>query len=196
MCLSAPLSMIDGSSLPLTSESSPTQPSPSFGLLAAIPGAFLTAHGILFASLRIRPTDTLLVAGGSSAVGMAIASIAKNMCGVKKVAGTTGSKEKVDRMRAEGYDIVMVLSHQQTGSLTAKELSNTIKRTGGQHSGFTAIVDLIGATNIPVSLECANRAGGSRVCMAGMLAGSYHFQEPFSPMGIVSEESVHVAEHN
>ena len=66
------------------------------------------------------------------------------------------------------------------------ELSEMIKRKGGHPSGFTRIVDLVGATNVPISLLCARRVGGSKVCMAGMLNGAYHFQQPFSPMSIVS----------
>lgn len=77
ICLSAPLLEATRLSMPLSSDSSPAQPPPSYGLLAAIPGAYLVAHGVLIKSLQIRATDTLLVHGGSSAIGMAIASIAK-----------------------------------------------------------------------------------------------------------------------
>lgn len=158
----------------------------SFGLLAAIPGAFLVAHGILVKSLQVKSTDTLLVQGGSSAVGLAIASISKGLCGLNKIVGTTRSKEKVTRMKAAGFDTVVVLPREEAVPSSAKELAGIIKEKGGELSGFTTIVDLIGATNIPVSLLSANLSGGSRVCMAGMLAGAYHFEEPFSPMGIVS----------
>ena len=185
-CLSAPLSMIDALSLPLISDSSSTRPSPSYSLLAALPEAFLAAHGILMASLQIGPTDTLLVQGGSSAVGLAIACLAKNICGLKEVVGTTRSKEKVTRMEASGYSTVIVLPRHQTELPVTSELSEMIKRKGGYPSGFTAIVDLVGATNVPNSLLCARRVGGSKVCMAGMLNGAYHFQQPFSPMSIVS----------
>ncbi|TVY93207.1 Protein YIM1 [Lachnellula willkommii] len=179
-CLSAPLTMLNATSLPMTSDSSP-----SFGLLAAIPGAFLAAHGILIKSLQVQSTDTLLVQGGSSAVGMAIASISKGLCGLNKIIGTTRSQDKVTKMKAAGFDTVVVLPREAIPS-PAKELAGIVKEKGGELSGFTAIIDLIGATNVPVSLLCANLSGGSRVCMAGMLAGAYHFEEPFSPMGIVS----------
>lgn len=180
-CLSAPLTMLNATSLPMFSDSTL-----SFGLLAAIPGAFLVAHGILVKSLQVKSTDTLLVQGGSSAVGLAIASISKGLCGLNKIVGTTRSKEKVTRMKAAGFDTVVVLPREEAVPSSAKELAGIIKEKGGELSGFTTIVDLIGATNIPVSLLSANLSGGSRVCMAGMLAGAYHFEEPFSPMGIVS----------
>jgi NADPH:quinone reductase-like Zn-dependent oxidoreductase len=178
--------MIDSLSLPLISGSSLTRPSPSYSLLAALPEAFLAAHGILMASLQIGPTDTLLVQGGSSAVGLAIACLAKNICGLKEVIGTTRSKDKTTRMEAAGYSTIIVLPRHQTELPVTSELSEMIKTKGGHPSGFTAIVDLVGATNVPVSLLCARQVGGSKVCMAGMLNGAYHFQQPFSPMSIVS----------
>jgi NADPH:quinone reductase-like Zn-dependent oxidoreductase len=185
-CLSAPLSMVNALSLPLISDFSSTRPSPSYSLLAALPEAFLTAHGILMASLQIGPTDTLLVQGGSSAVGLAIACLAKNMYGLKEVVGTTRSKDKVTRMEASGYSTVIVLPGHQAELPVPSELSEMIKRKSGHLLGFAAIVDLVGATNVPISLLCARRIGGSKVCMAGMLNGAYYFQQPFSPMSIVS----------
>ncbi|CZR55560.1 uncharacterized protein PAC_05448 [Phialocephala subalpina] len=182
-CLSAPLSMIDASSLSLVANgSSPL----TWARLASIPGPFLTAYGILTTSLQIHSTDTLLVQGGSSAVGMAVATLAKNIYGLKKIVGTTRKQEKVQKMKEGGYDKVIVLPSEQSSSCGTAGLSEMIKKEGDEPSGFTAIVELVGATNVPVSLSCAELSGGSRVCMAGMLAGAYHFQQPFSPMGIVS----------
>ena len=158
----------------------------TFARLATIPGPFLVAYGILTISLQIHSTDTLLVQGGSSAVGIAVATLAKNIYSLKKIIGTTRKQEKVQKMKEGGYDIVIVLPPEQSRSLSIVDLSDMIKRKGGEPSGFTAIVELIGATNVPVSLSCAELSGGSRVCMAGLLAGAYHFQQPFSPMGIVS----------
>jgi NADPH:quinone reductase-like Zn-dependent oxidoreductase len=114
--------------------------------------------------------------------------MARNLYGVRKIAGTTRKEEKIERMKKCGYDVVIVLSPQRVGSLSAGDLSGFVKSAGEEPSGFTAQLDLIGATNIPLSLACAKSPGGSRVCQAGMLAGSYHFPEatPFSPMSIVS----------
>ncbi|PMD49077.1 hypothetical protein L207DRAFT_522383 [Hyaloscypha variabilis F] len=154
------------------------------GMGRAFDGCYAAAHGILNTSLKIGPTDTLLVQGGSSAVGLAIACLAKNICGLKEVIGTTRSKEKVTRMEASGYSTVIILPRHQTEPPVPSELSEMIKRKGGHPWGFTAIVDLVGATNIPISLLCARRVGGSKVCMAGMLNGAYHVQQPFSPMSI------------
>jgi NADPH2:quinone reductase len=67
-----------------------------FALLAAFPGSFLAAYGVLVTSLQIRADDTLLVHGGSSAVGMAVASLAKRLYGVRKVIGTTRSAHKLN----------------------------------------------------------------------------------------------------
>lgn len=140
-------------------------------------------------SLQIESTDTLLVQGGSSAVGLAIACLAKNICGLKEIVGTTRSEKKIIRMKASGYSTVVVLPCDQTELPVPAELSQMIKGYGEHLSGYSAIVDLVGATNIPISLLCARHVRGSKVCMAGMLNGTYHFQEPFSPMSIVSVRS-------
>jgi NADPH:quinone reductase-like Zn-dependent oxidoreductase len=108
---------------------------------------------------------------------------------LKEVIGTTRSKEKITRMEASGYSTVIILPRHQTEPPVPSELSEMIKRKGGHPWGFTAIVDLVGATNIPISLLCARRVGGSKVCMAGMLNGAYHVQQPVSPMSIVSMKS-------
>ncbi len=156
-----------------------------FALLAAIPGSFLPAYGVIVASLHLGPDDSLLIHGGSSALGMAAASLAKHLYGVQKVVGTTRNSRKTQKMKVGGFDEVVILSPEQTESLSSVEVADLIKAGGQQKSGFTTQVELIGATHIPVSFACAKPSSGSRVCMAGMLAGAYHFTEPFSPMGIV-----------
>jgi NADPH:quinone reductase-like Zn-dependent oxidoreductase len=47
--------------------------------LAAIPETYFTAWGSLFTSLKLKPSDTLLIRGGTSALGIASIILAKNL---------------------------------------------------------------------------------------------------------------------
>jgi NADPH:quinone reductase-like Zn-dependent oxidoreductase len=169
--ISAPLPGIDPSRMQIS----------SFASLAAVPATFLTAYGVLTTTLRIKQNETLLVHAGSSSVGMAIAALAKHWNGVKKVVGTTRNAAKVDCMRKAGFDVVLI---QPDSDLPAQMQAQSLKTEAGETTGFNAQVDLIGADHIPVSLACAKSPGGSRVCLAGMVAGAYHTTGLFSPMAI------------
>jgi hypothetical protein len=89
-------------------------------------------------------------------------------------------------MKSGGFDAVICLPPERTTSMAAAEVADIIKIEGQEESGFTAQVELIGASHIFTAFSCAKIARGSRVCMAGMLAGDYFFTEDFSPMSIVS----------
>ena len=170
-CLSSPLnSLVDSSQL-------------SFSNLAAIPSAFLTAYNILTWSLHIIPEDTLMVHGGSTAIGMATGMLAKNLLGVKKVVGTTRSWSKMNKMRKAGFDHVIVVPPSEVSS-PPDPLVTYLKAEAKEMEGLTAQLVLLGSTHIPVALACAKTPGRSRVCMAGMLAGQYFMVDKFSPMAI------------
>ncbi|TVY88157.1 hypothetical protein LAWI1_G003542 [Lachnellula willkommii] len=189
MALSAPVAFENPTSLQLSCPSSaPIDTSRFYATLAAVPGALPVARGILVTSLRVQADDTLLIHGGSSSVGMAAATIAKNLLGVKKIAGTTRNQAKVAKMKSGGFDVVIVLQPEHTKSLNAGELSALIKKEGTESLGFTAQIEMLGATHVATSLACARPSVGSRVCVAGMLAGAYHISDAdkFSPMGIVN----------
>ncbi|TVY13099.1 hypothetical protein LARI1_G008737 [Lachnellula arida] len=187
MALSAPVAFENPTSLQLSCPSSaPIDTSRFYATLAAVPGAFPVAHGILVTCLRVQADDTLLIHGGSSSVGMAAATIAKNLLGVKKIAGTTRNQAKVAKMKSGGFDVVIVLQPEHTKSMNTGELSALIKKEGTENLGFTAQIEMLGATHVATSLACARPSVGSRVCVAGMLAGAYHISDAdkFSPMGI------------
>jgi NADPH:quinone reductase-like Zn-dependent oxidoreductase len=169
--VSAPLPGIDPSRTEIS----------TFASLAAVPATFLVAHGVLTTSLRVKHDDTLLVHGGSSSIGLATASLAKHLYGVQKVVGTTRNAGKINGMKTAGFDIVLVRPDSDS---SVEDQAQKMKEEAGETDGFTAQLDLIGADHIRLALACAKSAGGSRVCMAGMLTGTYHITSPFSPMAI------------
>ena len=73
---------------------------------AAIPETFLTAWGSLVESLNVRNGNTLLIRGGTSSVGMAALTLAKDL-GVTVVATTRNAKKK-QALIANGADHVVI----------------------------------------------------------------------------------------
>ena len=74
---------------------------------AAIPEAFLTAWGSLVTSLNVRKGNTLLIRGGTSSIGMAALTLAKDLGAT--VVATTRSPKKKEALIANGADHVAVL---------------------------------------------------------------------------------------
>lgn len=80
----------------------PVPPRFSWEQAAAVPVAFLTAYEMLFEHGRLQPDEWLLVTGASSGVGVASVQMAK-VIGAN-VIGTSGSVEKLARLKAIGLD--------------------------------------------------------------------------------------------
>jgi NADPH:quinone reductase-like Zn-dependent oxidoreductase len=72
---------------------------------ASIPLAFAVVHDMLIAQGRLAAGEWLLVTGISSGVGVAALQVAK-MLGAK-VIGTSGSAEKLERLKALGLDVAV-----------------------------------------------------------------------------------------
>ncbi len=70
---------------------------------ASIPLTFLVVHDMLFAQGRLVPGEWVLVTGVSSGVGVASLQAAKERGA--KVIGTSGSQEKLDRLKPLGLDL-------------------------------------------------------------------------------------------
>lgn len=102
---------------------------------AVIPIAYITAYEALLQFGGLQRDDWVLIAGASSGVGVAAVQIAK-MCGAK-VIGTSGSAEKLARLKALGLD---------AGILTRGEnfTEEALKITGG--AGVKLAVNLVGGS--------------------------------------------------
>lgn len=107
---------------------------------AAIPLVFLVAHDMLVLQGALAAGEWLLVTGASSGVGVASLQLAKELGA--KVIGTSGSVEKLERLKALGLDV---------GILTRKPdfHDEVMKVTDGR--GVDLVVNTVGGS---VFAEC------------------------------------------
>jgi NADPH:quinone reductase len=137
--------------------------------LAAIPETFLTAWGSLVEALDVQKGQKLLIRGGTSALGMAAMSLAKDM-GLY-VAATTRDSTKAATLVANGADDVII----DTGEL-AQAARERIPE------GFDCTLDLIGTVTLLDSLHTVRPRG--IVCMSGLLGNSWTLPA-FEPLAMM-----------
>ncbi len=135
--------------------------------LGAIPEMFQTAYGSLTSGLEVKSGQTLLIRGGTSSIGMAAATIAKNM-GLK-VASTTRNPNKIEALNEHGVNEVII----DDGSI-ARKVREIFP------NGVDRVLELVGTATLRDSLKCA--APGGIVCMTGILGNAWTLNE-FTPMG-------------
>ena len=137
--------------------------------LAAIPETFLTAWGSLVEALQVRDGQVLLVRGGSSSVGMAAATIAKDL-GLTVVA-TTRTAGKREALLENGADHVVVDS-----GAVAREVRLLYP------GGVDAVLELVGTATLLDSLACCAPKG--TVCNTGILGNAWSLPN-FEPMSSI-----------
>lgn len=121
--------------------------------LAAVPETYFTAWGSLFESLRLMPEDTLLIRGGTCALGYAAIQLAKAL-GCNAVA-TTHRENKLTMLRECGADGAILDQGEIRGRI----------------SGITKALELVGAMTLRDTLRCMEPGG--IVCHTGVLGGQY-----------------------
>ncbi|QNQ81139.1 zinc-binding alcohol dehydrogenase family protein [Lactobacillus sp. PV034] len=134
--------------------------------LATIPETYYTAFGSLL-NLKIEPSDTILVRGGTSGVGIAFTKLIKAQYPQIKIAGTSRSLAKAEAMREVGYEEVVV---DKDGKL------QTSKK-------FDKILELIGPKTIKDSFKHTNEGG--IVCSTGELGNEWYLNH-FDPIMDIS----------
>jgi NADPH2:quinone reductase len=134
----------------------PLQTDLDWATLAAIPESYATAWSCLFANLRITSGKVLFVRGGTSALGQAAITLAREE-GVT-VFTSTRSKEKADLLTELGAARVLI----EDG-----KLSEAVRAFSPD--GVDCVLDLIGNSTLLDSLRMARKGG--RVCVAGFLGG-------------------------
>lgn len=134
--------------------------------IAAVPETWFTAWGSLFVNLRIQEGQTLLIRGGTSALGLASLQLAKAQgC---TVTSTTRKEARASKLREIGADEVLV----DDGTLAEQ-----VKEK--QPAGYDRILELIGPKTLEESFTFA--AVPSQVCMTGILAKPYTIKD-FDPI--------------
>lgn len=124
--------------------------------LAALPESYATAWSSLHGNLSLRPGQTLLIRGASSALGQAAINIASH-AGAHVIA-TTRTLDKAEQLKSLGASLVI---------LEQGQIAQDIRHLYPQ--GLDAVLDLIGNSSIIDSLRSLKRYG--RACLAGFLGG-------------------------
>jgi NADPH:quinone reductase len=135
------------------SQAIPVETSLDWPRLGAIPESFGTAWGSLD-TLALKAGDSLLIRGGSSSVGMAATTIAKDS-GVT-VFATTRQERKRPALEAAGADHVVI----DDGEIGA----DVYDLASG---GVDGLLELVGPTTIRDSLQAL--AADGRACISGFL---------------------------
>jgi len=119
-------------------------------LLAALPETYYTAFGSMN-NLRIGESDSVLVRGGTSGVGVAFLRLIKARLPGVRVSGTTRRADKADRLLKAGYDEAIL---ETDGRL------QTDRR-------WSRVLELIGPATLKDTF--AHTAEGGVVCSTGQL---------------------------
>jgi len=132
----------------------------SFEQAASIPVSFITAYEMIFPPYgKLKAGEWLLITGASAGAGAACIQIAK-MLGAKTI-GTSGSAEKLEKLKAIGLDVA-IQTRKPDFAAKVKEV------TGGK--GVDLAVNLVGGTVFAECLKCLARKG--RVAVVGYVDGA------------------------
>lgn len=133
-------------------------PTLSWEEAAAVPITFLVVYDMLVQQGHLKAGDWLLVAGVTAGVGVAALQAAKALGA--KVIGTSGSAEKLEKLKSLGLDVAL---HTRKGDFH----DAVMKATGGK--GVNLVVNNVGGTVFP---ECVRSlAYEGRLATVGYLDG-------------------------
>ena len=125
-------------------EAVPVPPRLSWEEAAAVPLVFMVVHDMLIAQGRLRSGEWLLVTGASSGVGVAAVQVGKTLGA--RVIGTSGSAEKLERLKALGLDVGI-------RTRGADFVDAVFEATGG--AGADLIVNNVGGTVFDACMRAA-----------------------------------------
>jgi len=134
--------------------------------LAAIPESYATAWCCLHDNMHLQPGDTVLIRGGTSALGQAAINIATNTDNVTVLA-TTRDPQRQELLKSLGCHQVLI---EKPG------LSEEVRTLFP--GGISSVMDIVGNITLLDSLKMVKKEG--RVCTAGFLGGGDPI--PFSPL--------------
>ncbi|NML65996.1 zinc-binding dehydrogenase [Hymenobacter sp. RP-2-7] len=137
--------------------------------LGAIPEMFQTVYGSLHLALKIQASETLLIRGGTSSVGLLAAQLAQQ-AGLTVLA-TTRQAAKAELLRASGAAHVLLDGGQVHDQVRAL-----------YPAGVDKMLELVGTPTLRDSLTCLKPGGLG--CMTGMLSESWSLPD-FAPMEFI-----------
>lgn len=138
-------------------------------VLAAIPETLQTAYGSLSIGLDLQPGQTVLIRGGTSALGFAVAALAKQVGAT--VLATTRQPDRLDELDRRGVDVPL---------LDDGRVASQVHQALG--TGVDAALELVGTPTLPDTLRAARVHGV--VCFAGMLSNQWIVPE-FYPIDYI-----------
>lgn len=142
-----------------------------WGTLGAVPEMLQTAYGSLTIGLDAQPDQSILIRGGTSAVGMATAVLSKRLDMI--VLSTTRNPGKIESLIKIGVDHVLI----DDGSV-AKQVRGILP------DGVDAALELVGTPTLPDTLA-ATRLHGV-VCFTGMLSNEWIVRD-FYPIDYIPQ---------
>jgi NADPH:quinone reductase-like Zn-dependent oxidoreductase len=124
--------------------------------LAALPESYATAWTFLRHNLEVTSGQTVVVRGGTSALGQAIVNVARDL--EVRVLATTRSREKAAILETIGAEPL----------IEQPDLSTEVRKR--VPAGVDGVIDVIGTSTVRDSLKMVRYRG--RVAMAGFLGGT------------------------
>jgi len=115
---------------------------------ACVPLAFMVVHDMLIAQGKLKAGEWLLVTGISSGVGVSALQTAKALGA--KVIGTSGSQEKLDKLKGMGLDVGI---RTRAGDFA----DAVMKATGGK--GANLVVNNVGGSVFPETIRALAHEG-------------------------------------
>jgi NADPH:quinone reductase len=140
-----------------------------WAVLGSVPETLQTAHGSLCIGLDLQRGQTLLIRGGTSALGLAAATLAKDRGAT--VLATTRQPERAAALRAQGVDHVIIDDGQ---------IARAVRAIAPE--GVDAALELVGTPTLPDTLRAARVHG--TVCFTGMLSNRWTVDE-FYPIDYI-----------
>jgi NADPH:quinone reductase-like Zn-dependent oxidoreductase len=124
--------------------------------VAAIPESYATAWVALSGNLELKSGQTILIRGGTSALGQAAVNVAAQ-AGARVIASTRNPKRAATLEALGAKEVV----------LESSDLPARVREAHPQ--GVDAVLELVGNSTVVGSLKTVRRHG--RLCLAGFLGG-------------------------
>jgi len=140
-----------------------------WAVLGAVPETLQTAYGALTTGLDLRKGQTLLIRGGTSALGYATAALARDLGAT--VLATTRQRDRLSTLAEHGVDHPIL-----DDGTVAGRVREVVPE------GVDAALELVGTPTLPDTLA-STRVQGT-VCFAGMLSNTWTVPD-FYPIGYI-----------